>query len=114
MERIKITFSDVEHRFNEEINKTMIDVPKADICFADFPGCSNTSYTFLIVRRREKEGDFYYALYWVRGYEFTENGIDLSLGLKVDRKCGRALFFNSESYAIYEEDNGDLKLVEWE
>ena len=109
MERIKITFDDVQNRFNENINKTVVDFPKADICFADFSG-----YPFLIVRRREKDGDFYYALYWIRGYEFIENGIDLQVGLKVDRRCGRALFFNSESYAIYEDGNEELKLVEWE
>jgi len=109
MERIKITFSEVEQRFNESINKTVLDAQKSDICFASF-----SDFTFLIVRRREKGGDFYYSLYWIERAEFIENGIDLQVGLKVDRKCGRALFFNSESYAIYEENEGELKLVEWE
>lgn len=109
MERFKITFDDVEHRFNESINKTMLDAQKSDICFADFSG-----YVFLIVRRREKDGDFYYSLYWIERAEFIETGVDLQVGLKVDRKCGRALFFNAESYAIYEENDGDLKLVGWE
>lgn len=110
MERIKITFSEVESRFNESINKTMLDARKADICFADFSG-----HTFLIVRRREKDGDFYYSLYWIESAEFVETGVDLQVGLKVSKKCGRALFFNAESYATYEElDDYDLKLVEWE
>lgn len=110
MERIKITFSEVEQRFNESINKTMLDTPKADICFADF-----SDHTFLIVRRREKDGDFYYSLFNIERAEFIETGVDLQVGLKVSKKCGRALFFNAESYAIYEElDDYDLKLVEWE